>query len=102
MSAYFWAALGMVLFNAVVLSVSAFIFASGLALILSILRILNFAHCAFFAFGAYVVFSIFQVLGGSANLAQFVGVVAAAGLVLGVIGFAADTEGRTCSPPQMC
>ncbi|MDX5357891.1 MAG: branched-chain amino acid ABC transporter permease [Rhodobacterales bacterium] len=90
MSAYFWADLATTLFNAAVLSMSVFIFASGLALILGILKILNFAHGALFAVGAYLVYSMVGWIGGEANLVQFIIAVVAAGLVLGVIGLAAD------------
>jgi len=91
MSNFFWADLGTTLFNSAVLSMSVFIFASGLALILGILKILNFAHGALFAVGAYLVYSIVEWMGGAADLMQLVAAVAVSGLVLAGIGLAADT-----------
>ena len=71
--------------NSISLGMNLFIIATGLTLILGVLRVINFAHGAFFMFGAYVCWSTVTFLGGAVG-SFWLGVVAAA-VVLGAMAF---------------
>ena len=66
--------------NSISLGMNLFIIATGLTLILGVLRVINFAHGAFFMFGAYVCWSTVTFLGGAVG-SFWLGVVAAAVVV---------------------
>lgn len=90
MNAFFWADIGSTAFNALVQSMTVFLFASGLALVLGVLRILNFAHGGFFMVGAYVAYSLLQPWGQSVGLPVFVAIVATTGMLVGLMGVAVE------------
>ena len=65
-----------------------FLIASGLTLILGVLKVVNFAHGGFFMLGAYLVY---QLLGGhTVHGAVFLLAVAAAGLCVALIGIGVE------------
>ena len=71
--------------NSISLGMNLFIIATGLTLILGVLRVINFAHGAFFMFGAYVCWSTVTYLGDMVG-SFWIGAVAAA-VVLGAMAF---------------
>ncbi len=74
--------------NSLALGMNLFIVAAGLTLIFGVLRVINFAHGAFYMFGAYVLFTVVEQF-GETNLTFWLGVAAAA-LVVGILGFVVE------------
>lgn len=77
------------LFNSLAHAMTLFLFASGLALVLGILRILNFAHGGLFMLAAYLTYSTVASIGENQSLMEYVavailimGVLAAVGIVI--------------------
>ena len=90
MDSFFWADMATALFNALVQSMTVFLFAMGLALILGVLRILNFAHGAYFMVGAYIAYSLITPIGPSVSAWTFAGVALVTGLIVGLFGVVAE------------
>lgn len=82
--------IGLTVFNGLAWAMATFLVAAGLTLIFGILHILNFAHGGFLMIGAYVSYSIMVGLGGSLPLWLYLVAAMAAGVVVGLLGWAVD------------
>ncbi|MDP9266138.1 MAG: branched-chain amino acid ABC transporter permease [Chloroflexota bacterium] len=74
--------------NGISQGVLLFLVASGLSLVFGVMGLLNFAHGGFFALGAFVAYSL--TAGASLPAWQFLVVVVAGALIVGLIGVAAE------------
>ena len=74
--------------NGLATGMAVFIVATGLTLVLGVLKVLNFAHGAFFMIGAYIAFTL---LGDdSATLSRLIGASLVSGVAVGVLGLLTD------------
>jgi branched-chain amino acid transport system permease protein len=77
-----------IVLNGVANGVLVFLIASGLTLILGVMRVVNFAHGGFFMLGAYLAYEIQR--GNATDPVVFVLVVLAAGAATAVVGLVAE------------
>lgn len=82
--------IGLTVFNGMAWAMATFLVAAGLTLIFGILHILNFAHGGFFMIGAYVSYSVMLAFGAGLPLWLFLIAALAAGMVVGLLGWAVD------------
>lgn len=74
--------------NGISQGVLLFLVASGLSLVFGVMGLLNFAHGGFFALGAFAAYSL--TAGASLPAWQFLGLVVAGALAVGVLGIVAE------------
>ena len=74
--------------NGISQGVLLFLVASGLSLVFGVMGLLNFAHGGFFALGAFATYSLTQ--GASLPAWQFLLLVVAGAVVVGLVGIAAE------------